>query len=62
MVEEGLLSQDFVEGRLAKMAWFCNRLVHQYWKIDLETLYKILQNNLVDLEQFIKENKEHFLS
>jgi len=51
--------RDFVEERLVKMARFRNRLVHQYWKIDLETLYEILQNNLVDLEQFIKEIKEH---
>ncbi len=60
LAEESLLSQDFVEERLVKMARFRNRLVHQYWKIDIETLYEILQNNLVDLEQFIKEIKKHF--
>lgn len=34
------------------MAKFRNKLVHGYWEIEPEKIYKILQNNLVDFYQF----------
>lgn len=40
--------------RLKAMARFRNRLVHLYWEVDDETLYRILQDNLEDLTLFLK--------
>lgn len=57
MVEEKILSADLAEEKLVAMARFRNRLVHIYWEIDLEMLYQILNENLIDLEQFIIEIK-----
>ncbi|MBM4338761.1 MAG: DUF86 domain-containing protein [Deltaproteobacteria bacterium] len=28
--------------------------VHMYWKVDYNTLYEMIQNNLIDLRQFSK--------
>lgn len=44
------------------MARFRNRIVHIYWNIDLNEVFKILENNLVDFETFIKEITTHFLN
>ncbi|MFP4453273.1 MAG: type VII toxin-antitoxin system HepT family RNase toxin [Desulfosalsimonas sp.] len=38
--------------RLADMARFRNRLVHLYWDIDYSAVYDIIENHLVDLENF----------
>ncbi len=38
--------------RLIQMTKFRNRLVHIYWDIDEETVYRILHESLADLEQF----------
>ncbi len=56
--EQGIISFDFAENQLTKMARFRNRLVHQYWAVDPDLLYEILQNNLADFERFIHEVKE----
>jgi uncharacterized protein YutE (UPF0331/DUF86 family) len=37
------------------MAGYRNRLVHYYTEISNEELYEILQNDLGDLEKFLKE-------
>lgn len=37
------------------MAKFRNRVVHLYFKVDDEMIYKILQDNLEDFEVFIKD-------
>lgn len=34
------------------MAKFRNRLVHLYWDLDLETTYRILNENIDDLKKF----------
>ncbi|WP_454053626.1 HepT-like ribonuclease domain-containing protein [Clostridium sp. Marseille-Q7071] len=36
------------------MAKFRNRIVHMYFNVDDEMIYDIAQNNLEDLERFIK--------
>lgn len=46
-----LLDPSLAE-RLADMARFRNRLVHLYWDIDYNAVYDILDNHLVDLEDF----------
>ena len=54
-VQENLnLTGVFLE-KLEKMAGYRNRLVHYYKEISSEELYEILQNDLGDLEKFLKE-------
>lgn len=55
MAEANLLTLDLADIKLTAMARFRNRLVHVYWEIDVDMLYKILQENLNDLEQFVNE-------
>ena len=57
MVEENILPVELAEEKLVAMARFRNRLVHIYWEIDLDMIYQILGENLIDLEHFISEIK-----
>jgi len=57
MAEQGILHFDFVETRLVNMARFRNRLVHLYWKVNVKKLFSILQEDLSDLEEILKEIK-----
>jgi len=50
---DGIIPSDLSE-QLQKMARFRNLLVHMYWKVDYNTLYEMIQNNLNDLRQFSK--------
>lgn len=54
MGEAKIFDGAFVKN-LVSMAKFRNRLVHIYWEVDDELLYKILTVNLVDIERFLKE-------
>lgn len=49
----GIIPADLSE-KLQKMARFRNLLVHMYWKVDYNTLYEMIQNNLNALRQFSK--------
>ncbi len=49
----GIIDNEFTEN-LIKMAKFRNRLVHVYWDMDNKFIYKVLQNNLSDLDRFSK--------
>ena len=51
--ETGVIPEDFTR-RLEEKAKFRNRIVHVYWDIDLEEVYKILQEDLGDFEKFSK--------
>jgi len=51
--EEGILPKGFAE-RFAEAAKFRNILVHMYAEVDVETVYKVLQNNLGDFDEFAK--------
>ena len=54
-VQENLnLIGVFLE-KLEKMVRYRNRLVHYYKEISNEEIYEILQNDLGDLEKFLKE-------
>lgn len=57
--EMGIISKDFSE-RLIPIAGYRNRIVHFYHKITPEELYGIIQNDILDLEEFIKQIN-HFL-
>ena len=54
MGEAKIFDGDFVKD-LVGMAKFRNRLVHIYWEVDDELLYKILKTDLGDIERFLEE-------
>ncbi|MFQ5605984.1 MAG: DUF86 domain-containing protein [bacterium] len=51
MGDARVFDKEFVE-RLVDMVKFRNLLVHVYWKVDEERLYRILQKDLSDFEKF----------
>lgn len=54
MAERGAFDVPFTD-TLIQMARFRNRLVHIYWEVDNDELYKILQARLDDIRQFLKK-------
>lgn len=52
--EANFFEKDFAE-RLERMARFRNRLVHIYWAVDDERIYRILQEDIGDLEEFVEK-------
>ena len=51
MKKLGVIDGTFCE-RLIKMAKFRNRLVHLYWEIERQMIYRIIQDNLDDFKLF----------
>ncbi len=51
LAELGILPVDFAR-KLAGMAGFRNVLVHMYLEVDLQRVYRYLQENLEDFELF----------
>ncbi len=49
----GVVDDEFAD-RLIKMARFRNRLVHLYWEIDKEAVYKFVQEDVEDFKSFQK--------
>jgi uncharacterized protein YutE (UPF0331/DUF86 family) len=54
----GVIDHDFCE-KLVQMAKFRNRLVHIYWDIDNEQVYKFVKNNLEDFKLFQEKIVEY---
>jgi uncharacterized protein YutE (UPF0331/DUF86 family) len=54
LAEAGIIESSFA-GELEKMARFRNRLVHLYWNVNIEEVWRILQRRLGDFEKFIKQ-------
>lgn len=54
MEERGLIDAEF-SARLQRMARFRNRLIHIYWDINNETIYSLLQEDVCDIEEFLKK-------
>jgi uncharacterized protein YutE (UPF0331/DUF86 family) len=54
MKEKGAFDERFTSS-LIQMVSFRNRLVHIYWDVDDAELYRIIQTNLQDIRQFLKE-------
>ncbi len=52
MGEANVFSPAFVE-QLVAMAKFRNRLVHMYWKVDTQELYRILRERLADFDVYM---------
>ena len=55
LAEKGFIDKEFASENLARMAGFRNRLVHQYWDLDPQKIYTILQTNLPDLDHFLED-------
>ena len=55
--EKGIVGRDFADTKLYAMAGYRNRLVHFYAEITPEEIYKLLGNNLGDIELFLKSIK-----
>lgn len=53
MGKNNILPYPFAE-KLIPMVKFRNRLVHLYWEVSREEVFKIIQNNLKDIEDFAK--------
>jgi uncharacterized protein YutE (UPF0331/DUF86 family) len=51
--ENGILPASFMP-TLRQMVSFRNRVVHLYWDVDNATVYRILQDNLDDFDEYIK--------
>jgi len=54
----GFIDYEFSR-RLIKMAKFRNILVHMYWELEKETVYKILQENVEDFKLFQEKIVHH---
>jgi uncharacterized protein YutE (UPF0331/DUF86 family) len=52
LAESGVVDPEFAE-ELQKMARFRNRLVHLYWDVSLEEIWKLLQSRLGDFETYV---------
>jgi uncharacterized protein YutE (UPF0331/DUF86 family) len=52
--ERGAFDESFTR-TLMQMARFRNRLVHIYWEVDNEELYRLIHSHLEDIRQFLKE-------
>ena len=59
--DHGVIPKDLVF-IMRDMAGFRNLLVHLYWQVELESVYKVLQNNLNDFEKFIAAISDFLLS
>lgn len=53
MGEAGIVPRDFA-GRVAPMGGFRNVLVHMYLDVDPHKVYRIIQQNLKDLEEYVQ--------
>jgi uncharacterized protein YutE (UPF0331/DUF86 family) len=51
LFDAGIIPESLSEN-LQKMARFRNLLVHMYWKIDYDTVYDIIRDNIDDLRKF----------
>lgn len=52
--EKGVVKREFADNRLVKMAGFRNRLTHFYHDITPKEIYGIINNDLVNLEEFLQ--------
>lgn len=52
LINQGILDQD-QENALIQMVKFRNRIVHLYQEIDDSEVYRILQENLGDIKDFV---------
>lgn len=56
--EQKIIPKKFAENNLSKMARYRNRLTHLYLEVKPKETYEIIQNNLNDVEAFLKYIKK----
>lgn len=56
MGQRGIIPGELAE-ELSDLTGFRNALFHTYWQLDLDLVYRILQNDLKTLRTFLKEVK-----
>lgn len=54
MGEQEIVPRDFAKEKLFKMAGYRNRLTHFYFDVSYKEMYEIIQNNLEDIDQFLR--------
>ncbi len=59
MGNQKIVSIDFAEDKLVKMAGYRNRLTHLYFEISGQEIFDIINNNLDDFRQFEKFIKKY---
>ncbi len=59
VLHENNIINDKLKDSLCNMAGFRNILVHDYMKLDRNIVYKIINNNLKDIETFVKIVSEY---
>ncbi|MCL4540304.1 MAG: DUF86 domain-containing protein [Bacteroidetes bacterium] len=55
--EVGIVSLEFAKGELKQMAGYRNRLTHFYADVTSEEIYKVVNNDLVNIEAFLASIK-----
>ena len=58
--ERGIISRN-LSRKLINMAKFRNLLVHLYWKVDDQKVNEILEKELTDFDEFIKQIARKYL-
>lgn len=56
---ENKIIDEKLKNNLCNMAGFRNILVHDYMKLDRGLVYEIINNNLKDIEEFVKKIIEY---
>lgn len=56
--EAGIVPPEFAKSKLRQMAGYRNRLTHFYADITQEEIYKVLNNDLADIEFFLTAIKK----
>lgn len=55
LLEKNNYIKNLLTEKMVKAAGFRNLIVHEYGKLDLERAYNISQNDINDLDEFLKE-------
>ena len=53
LLEQGNVVDAATAGKLRAMARFRNRIVHFYWEMDLDEVYRILAGHLADFDLYL---------
>ncbi len=59
LLHHGVLSDRELAERLPRMIAFRNLMVHRYWKVELEQIQRIIQNNLGDFGLFCSQIQDY---
>jgi len=57
LAEQNIIPNDFAE-KNKKLAGYRNRLVHMYWEVSKEEMYKVINEHLNDIDKFCQYFQE----